>query len=125
MWMKEYFSWLMGALQIFWTVPIIRRWSIIWQIIGIIGTAVFVILFFSDRLHILPEGNMLGGAQSNTHGEFTRGNITTGEFPREISRGQPEGFGIGFGGTSLLIEICQIVFIGLYAVLGRMISKRK
>ncbi len=104
-----------GILQIFWAVPVIRRWGKAWQIIGIIGTAVFVILFFSDRLHILPEGNILGGLQPSTsHEEFSRG----------VPRGQ-EGFGIGLGGTSLLIEVCQIAFIGLYAVLGKMISKRK
>ena len=39
-----------GILQIFWAVPVIRRWGKTWQIIGIIGTAVFVILFFSEPL---------------------------------------------------------------------------
>ena len=106
-----------GILQIFWAVPVIRQWGRIWQIIGIIGTAVFVILFFSDRFHILPEGDVLGNMQT--------GSTSHGEFPRNISRGSQGGFGIGFGGTSLPIEICQIAFIGLYAVLGKMISKRK
>lgn len=115
-----------GILQIFWAVPVIRRWGRVWQIIGIVGTAIFVILFFSDRLHLLPEGNILGGTQSEhiPQGEFTRGNIT-GEFPRDGPRGPSGGFGIGLGGSSLPIEICQIAFIGLYAILGKMISKRK
>lgn len=114
-----------GILQTFWAVPVIRQWGRIWQIIGIVGTAVFVILFFSDRLHILPEGNILGGIQPGSTPHELRGNITGGEFPRGVPRGQPEGFGIGLGGTSLPIEICQIAFIGLYTVLGKMISKRK
>ena len=115
-----------GSLQVFWALPVIRRWGRIWQIIGIIGTAVFVILFFSDRLHLLPEGNILGGVQpGNIQHEFPRGNITGSEFPREASRGAPGGFGISLGGTSLPIEICQIAFIGLYLALGKVISKRK
>ncbi|MGA9229435.1 MAG: hypothetical protein WBV92_04720, partial [Nitrosotalea sp.] len=27
-----------GLLQIFWAVPVIKRWGRIWQIIGIVGT---------------------------------------------------------------------------------------
>ena len=49
-----------GMLQIFWAVPVIRQWGRVWKIIGITGTAVFVILFFSDRFHILPEGDVFG-----------------------------------------------------------------
>ncbi len=105
-----------GSLQIFWAVPVIRHWGRVWQIIGIVGTAIFVILFFSDRFHILPEGNMLGGIQQEHEPR---------EFPREGSRGLAGGFGIGLGGTSLSIEMCQVAFIGMYAVLGKMISKRK
>src|SRR5574337_386262 len=45
-----------GMLQIFWAVPVIKRWGKIWQIIGIVGTIVFFVLWLSDRLHLLPEG---------------------------------------------------------------------
>src|SRR6476646_5111311 len=50
-----------GMLQVFWAVPVIRRWNRIWQIIGIVGTAVFVILFYLSRFHLIPEDNILGG----------------------------------------------------------------
>lgn len=33
-----------GLLQIFWAVPVIKRWGRIWQIIGIVGTAIFFVL---------------------------------------------------------------------------------
>jgi len=103
-----------GIVQIFWAVPVIKRWGRIWQIIGIVGTAVFVILFFSSRLHLLPEGNILGGGPP--------GNLHPGEFPRG---NMPRGIGFGLNGNSLLIEACQIAFIGLYAVQSKMISKRQ
>src|SRR5579885_2221994 len=44
-----------GMLQIFWAVPVIKRWGKIWQIIGIVGTIVFFVLWLSDRLHLLPR----------------------------------------------------------------------
>ncbi|HET6457387.1 MAG TPA: hypothetical protein VFG24_00710 [Nitrosopumilaceae archaeon] len=51
-----------GILQVFWAVPVIKRWGRVWQIIGIVGTAVFVILFYLSRFHLIPEANILGGA---------------------------------------------------------------
>src|SRR5574338_1515632 len=106
-----------GMLQVFWAVPVIKRWGKVWQIIGIIGTTVFVILWFSDRLHLIPETNIQGGRPS---GDFPSGNLTGAN----ISRGNPSGgIGIGLGGSALPIEICQIAFIGLYAVLSKMYSK--
>lgn len=106
-----------GILQVFWAVPVIKRWGRVWQIIGIIGTTVFVILWVSDRLHLIPETNIQGGRPS---GDFPRGNLTGANIPR----GNPSGgIGIGLGGSALPIEICQIAFIGLYAVLSKMYSK--
>lgn len=115
-----------GVLQVFWAVPVIKRWGRVWQIIGIAGTAVFVILWFTDRLHILPEGHVFGGAipGSEPPREFPRGNMSGGEFPRgNIPDRTPEGIGFMLGGNSLPIETCQIAFIGLYAVLSRMYSR--
>src|SRR5438445_13844104 len=64
-----------GILQVFWAVPVIKRWGKVWQIIGIAGSAVFSILYFTSRLHLLPEGNMQGG--------ISQGNVQHGNFKRE------------------------------------------
>lgn len=115
-----------GILQIFWAVPVIMRWGRIWQIIGIVGTAIFVILFFSSRFHILPEVNFFGGMQQSIQSggippsDFPRGNLTGGEFPRG---NPPRGMGFGLGGNALVIEVSQIVFIGLYAILSSVSKK--
>lgn len=103
-----------GMLQIFWAVPVIKRWGRIWQIIGIVGTAVFVALWLSDRLHLIPESvmprpNILSGNMQGVPGDRPRGNMQ----------------GIGIGGIALPIEIFQIVFIGLYAATSKMNSKRQ
>ena len=100
-----------GMLQVFWAIPVIKRWGKIWQTIGIVGTLIFVVLYFSDRLHLMPEGAIEGGVSpATTHqGEFHRGNV-------------PGGFRIG--GIALPIEICQIVFIGLYTILIKLYSKK-
>ena len=111
-----------GVLQIFWAVPVIKRWGRIWQIIGIVGTAVFVILFYLSRFHLIQDDNILGGgSHENTQQEFPR-NMTGGEFPR----GPPPG-GMNFRFERMVptIEICQIAFIGLYVVLSKMYSKKQ
>ena len=33
-----------GIAQVFWIVPIIRQWAKTWYSIGIVGTAVFILL---------------------------------------------------------------------------------
>jgi hypothetical protein len=112
-----------GMLQVFWAVPVIKRWGRIWQIIGIVGTAVLFALWFASRLHLFPEGGMPGGSPSGhiPSREFQGGN-TSGEF----SRGSPpRGIGIEIGGILFPpIEMFQLAFIGLYAALGKMISKK-
>ena len=107
-----------GLLQIFWAVPVIKRWGRPWQIIGIAGTAIFFALWYADRLHLIPQGEMPGGAQ-RPPGEFPRGNMTQGEFPRG---NLPRGEG-GFRVPQL--EYFQMAFIGLYLALGIMISRKK
>jgi len=103
-----------GALQIFWAVPVMRQWGRVWQIIGIVGTAVFVALWLSDKLHLIPESGMprpsiQGGNMSGIPGDRPRGNMP----------------GIGIGWNALSIEACQIAFVGLYAALSRINSKRQ
>lgn len=103
-----------GFLQIFWAIPVLKRWGRVWQIIGIVGTIVFFILWYTNRLHLLPLGNDM---PTNT----TPQNHTSREFPR----GQSQGMGIVIGGIMIPpIEMFQITFIGLYTTFGKMISKK-
>ncbi len=113
-----------GLLQIFWAVPVIKRWGRTWQIIGIVGTVVLMALWYANRLHLIPEGGMSeGGPQSHQPGQFPRGNMTEGEFPR--AGGAPRGMGMQIGRILPTVEILQIAFIGLYITLSIMISKKK
>ena len=105
-----------GLLQIFWAVPVIKRWGRIWQIVGITGTVVFFVLWYADRLHLI-QGEMPGG--SRPPGEFQRGNLTEGVAPRNFPRGESGGFRVP------QLEYFQIAFIGLYLTLSVMISRKK
>lgn len=109
-----------GALQVFWAVPVIKRWGRVWQIIGIVGTAVFSILWFSTHIHSLiggHGGHMPGGMPPGNMSQGFHGNITGGNFPR----GHPPT-----GIRSIpQIEYFQIAFIVLYAGLSKMISNKK
>src|SRR5579872_2765239 len=110
-----------GMTQIFWAVPVIKRWGKIWQIIGIAGTIIFILLWLSDRLHLLPEGGGPSGHMPSR--ESSRGNFTGGGFPRG---GAPRGLGLEIGGILVPpIEMFQVAFVGLYAVLSKMISTRQ
>jgi hypothetical protein len=109
-----------GILQVFWAVPVIKRWGKIWQIIGIVGTTIFIVLWLSDRLHLLPEGGPSGHMPAR---EPPRGNFTGGEFPRGSA---PRGLGLEIGGIFVPpIEMFQVAFVGLYAVLSKMIYSRQ
>jgi hypothetical protein len=46
-----------GAAQVFWVVPMIRRWGTIWYSIGIGGTSVFVVLWAITRI---PDNPITG-----------------------------------------------------------------
>src|SRR5688500_15068545 len=48
-----------GIAQIFWVVPIIRQWGKIWYWIGIVGTAIFMLLWVITRI---PENPITGNA---------------------------------------------------------------
>ena len=115
-----------GLLQVFWAVPVIKRWGRIWQIIGIAGTIVFFVLWYTSRLHLLPEGGgPPGGHQGNSPPrDFPQqGNSTGREFPRGSP---PGGMGIRIGGMLFPpIELFQFAFIGLYSIQSRLMSKRK
>jgi protocatechuate 3,4-dioxygenase beta subunit len=46
-----------GITQVFWIIPMIRRWGMKWYAIGIGGTAAFMALFFITRI----QGNPITG----------------------------------------------------------------
>ena len=46
-----------GVAQLFWVVPIIRRWGLLWYYVGIGGTIVLIILFVVTRM----PGNPITG----------------------------------------------------------------
>jgi hypothetical protein len=70
-----------GLVQIFWAMPVVKQWGKVWQIIGLVGTGVFILLWLFDRLHLMPEVNVFGG-ESHPPREFPQGNMTGGEFPK-------------------------------------------
>jgi hypothetical protein len=44
------FFFVSGIAQLFWTIPMVRRWGKIWYYIGIAGTIVLIIMFFITRV---------------------------------------------------------------------------
>lgn len=120
-----------GTAQVFWALPVMKRWGRVWWIIGIVGTGIFVLLYFLDRLHLLHTQEM----QSNGGNIHQGGNLPDGGPAGQFGRGdnmpgrggRPEGGGSRpfIGGTALPIEITQILFIGLYLTMAKMISNRK
>jgi hypothetical protein len=46
-----------GIAQIFWVVPMIRRWGLPWYLIGIGGTIILIVLFVITRM----PGNPITG----------------------------------------------------------------
>ena len=49
-----------GIAQIFWVVPMIRRWGLPWYLIGIGGTIILIVLFVITRM----QGNPITGRGS-------------------------------------------------------------
>src|ERR671933_469288 len=39
-----------GIAQLFWTIPMVKRWGRIWYYIGIAGTIVLIIMYFITRV---------------------------------------------------------------------------
>ncbi len=52
-----------GVAQVFWIIPVIRKWGRVWYSIGIGGTAVLMALFFITRL----PGNPITGRGGGTN----------------------------------------------------------
>lgn len=50
-----------GILQVFWALPTIKRWNKIWFYVGIVGTAVLVILWLATHVHGVINGRGLRG----------------------------------------------------------------
>lgn len=114
-----------GILQVFWALPVMKRWGRIWQIIGIVGTAVFFLLWFLNRLHLLPEAEHQGIPQGQDTPRFpTQQNMTLNPEGGRPS-GQRQGGMPFISGNAVPIEIAQILFIGLYITLAKMIANRK
>jgi hypothetical protein len=54
-----------GAAQLFWVVPLIRKWGRPWYAAGIGGTAVLIALFVITRFPDNPITGRGGGVQPN------------------------------------------------------------
>ena len=52
-----------GIAQVFWIIPMVRRWGTPWYAIGIGGTAVFMALFLITRM----PGNPITGRGGGTN----------------------------------------------------------
>ncbi len=106
-----------GILQVFWAVPVLKGWGRAWQIVGIGGTVVFMILWFATHTHSLfgPSGahvqHGLAGINSSNGGHHA-GLERDDDFPRGEARR-------GLAGIPS-IEYIQMAFVGLYAALGVM-----
>ena len=49
-----------GIIQIFWALPMVRRWGKVWYYIGIAGTVILIILWTVTRvLNPITEGRAL------------------------------------------------------------------
>ena len=46
-----------GIAQIFWVIPMLKRWGIIWYYIGIAGTIILIIIWVITRM---PENPITG-----------------------------------------------------------------
>ncbi|HVX03158.1 MAG TPA: hypothetical protein VHA09_08395 [Nitrososphaera sp.] len=58
-----------GIAQLFWVVPMIRRWGKPWYAVGIAGTAVLIAIYFITRM---PGNPITGrGGPVNTVGAVT------------------------------------------------------
>lgn len=58
-----------GVAQVFWIVPVIRRWGIPWYLVGIAGTVSFIAIYFITRM---PDNPITGrGGRINDMGIAT------------------------------------------------------
>lgn len=58
-----------GATQVFWVVPMIRKWGPAWYSIGLAGTIVFILIWAITRI---PDNFITGrGGRINDNGILT------------------------------------------------------
>ena len=58
-----------GVAQVFWIIPVIRRWGIPWYLVGIAGTISFIAIYFITRM---PDNPITGrGGRINDLGIAT------------------------------------------------------
>ena len=58
-----------GIAQVFWIVPVIRRWGLGWYVVGIVGTISFIAIYFITRI---PDNPITGrGGRINDMGIAT------------------------------------------------------
>ena len=58
-----------GAVQIFWVIPMVRRWGQVWYGIGLGGTVVFIAIWVITRI---PENFITGrGGRISDNGILT------------------------------------------------------
>ena len=50
-----------GIAQLFWVVPMIRKWGMPWYIAGIVGTIILIVLFAITRMPDNPITGRAGG----------------------------------------------------------------
>ena len=55
-----------GIAQVFWIIPVIKRWGRVWYSVGIAGTAVLMALFFITRFPDNPITGRGGGANTTS-----------------------------------------------------------
>lgn len=54
-----------GIAQVFWVIPMIRRWGLPWYVIGIVGNAVFVAIWIITRIPDNPITGRGGSISQN------------------------------------------------------------
>jgi hypothetical protein len=55
-----------GTIQIFWVLPMIRKWGKVWYLVGIGGTVVFIAIWIITRI---PDNPITGrGGRINENG---------------------------------------------------------
>jgi len=132
------FLFLSGIFQIFWIVPLVKRWGDIWYLIGVIGNIFLIYLFITIQLDIkfIMFYLVIGFAQISwivpyLKRKWNRKRLYLGIFASIVLMllwlftNAPEkifGLNAPYDDISLTIEIIQIIFIASTLVI--IINKR-